>query len=163
MYTAVLTIIIVGIVLGVGIYILNQVGSGVASDTITITNETITLVDGAGNSVATASDCKARTFAATTLLNGSGGESISSGNYTLSTAGLLVASATSEYNNSATNISYTYTGTTRTASTDPCEALSTAETGAGGFASWIAIIVVVLAAAIILGIVLSSFGKRTAT
>ena len=33
-------------------------------------------------------------------------------------------------------------------------------TGLGGFASWIAVIVVVIAAAVILGIVISSFGTR---
>ena len=166
MYPAVLTIVLIGIILGVGIYILGQVGEGVAADTITITNETITLVDtAAGNSVATASDCQARSFLATTLLNGSGGETIEAANYTLSTAGLLqsTAAATAGYNNSVTNISYTYTGTLRTGTTDPCNVLGTAETGTGGFATWIAVIVVVLAAAIVLGIVISSFGRRSAS
>ena len=34
-------------------------------------------------------------------------------------------------------------------------------TGLGGLASWIAVIVVVIAAAVILGIVISSFGSRS--
>ena len=40
-------------------------------------------------------------------------------------------------------------------------AINTTITGLGGLASWIAIIVVVLAAAIVLGVVLSSFGGRS--
>ena len=39
-------------------------------------------------------------------------------------------------------------------------AVNTTITGLGGFATWIAIIVVVIAAAIVLGVVLSSFSPR---
>ena len=39
-------------------------------------------------------------------------------------------------------------------------AINTTITGLGGLASWIAVIVVVIAAAIVLGIVISSFGGR---
>ena len=38
--------------------------------------------------------------------------------------------------------------------------INTTITGLGGLASWIAVIVVVIAAAIVLGIVISSFGGR---
>ena len=38
--------------------------------------------------------------------------------------------------------------------------INTTITGLGGLASWIAVIVVVIAAAIVLGIVISSFGSR---
>ena len=40
--------------------------------------------------------------------------------------------------------------------------INTTITGLGGMASWIAVIVVVIAAAVVLGIVISSFGKNTA-
>ena len=40
------------------------------------------------------------------------------------------------------------------------EQINTTITGLGGLASWIAVIVVVIAAAIVLGIVISSFGGR---
>jgi len=39
--------------------------------------------------------------------------------------------------------------------------INTTITGLGGLASWIAVIVVVIAAAIVLGIVISSFGGRS--
>lgn len=41
------------------------------------------------------------------------------------------------------------------------EYINTTITGLGGLASWIAVIVVVIAAAVILGIVISSFGSRS--
>ena len=40
-------------------------------------------------------------------------------------------------------------------------AINTTITGLGGLASWIAVIVVVIAAAVVLGIVISSFGSRS--
>lgn len=40
------------------------------------------------------------------------------------------------------------------------DAINTTITGLGGLASWIAVIVVVIAAAIVLGIVIGSFGGR---
>ena len=43
------------------------------------------------------------------------------------------------------------------------EAVNTTVTGLATFADWIAIIVVVIAAAIVLGIVLTSFGRRRNT
>jgi hypothetical protein len=161
MYPAVLTIILIGIMLGVGIYVLDQVGEGVASDTMTIGNESITFDDG-GHYVATYNACHARDFIMTILTNATGAETILASNYTFNTTGLLTTT-TSNHNASTVNISYTYTGTGRVGSTDPCGVLATAETGTGGFADWIAVIVVVLAAAIVLGIVISSFGKRSAT
>ena len=39
--------------------------------------------------------------------------------------------------------------------------INTTVTGLGGLASWIAVIVMVIAAAVILGIVISSFGSRS--
>ena len=39
--------------------------------------------------------------------------------------------------------------------------INTTITGLGGLASWIAVIVVVIAAAVVLGIVISSFGSRS--
>lgn len=46
------------------------------------------------------------------------------------------------------------------ASNDASGAINDTITGLAGFADWIAVIVVVIAAAIVLGVVLSSFGGR---
>jgi hypothetical protein len=159
LYIAALTIIIVGILLGVGLYTMSEVSRGVASDTLTVVNETPVVFGTAAVSVATASDCQARDFAITSVWNGSEAE-IPSTNYTFSTAGVLTGVADSPFNNSQANVSYTYTGTERTATTDPCETISTSVTGLSGMADWMTIIVVALAAGIVLAIVIGSFSRR---
>ena len=162
MYPAVLTLVIVGILLGVGIYTLDKVAEGVASEEITITNETVRLGTTAV-SVATAADCQARDFTLVGILNETTNATVPANNYTFSTAGLLTGTDGDNINNNSdVFFSYSYTGTSYTGTTDACEALGTSVTGTGGFANWIAIIVVVLAAAIILGVVLSSFGRNSA-
>lgn len=162
LYPAVITIILIGIVLGIGIYTLTAVSEGVAADTMTVVNESVTFenVTNSGEYVATYNDCGARAFTITSVWNASDGL-IPTTNYTFGTNGLLTAVSGSPYTDVQANVSYTYTGTSRTASTDPCSSLTTTSTGVGGLASWIAVIVVVMAAAIVLGIVISSFGKRS--
>ena len=158
---ATLTIVIVGILLGVGLYTLYEVADGVASESITITNETVRLGTTAV-SVATAGDCHAREFTMVSLVNATTNATIPATNYTFSTAGLLTGAAGDDnYNNSDAFIIHTYTGTSAAGTTDACEVIDTSITGTGGFSDWVAVIVVVLAAAVILGIVISSFGKRS--
>jgi len=159
LYPAVLTIVLVGIILGVGIFVLTEVSEGVAVDSLTVVNETVVFTNNSGLSVATASDCGARDFAITSVWNASD-RLIASPNYTFSTSGLLTAADGTEFEDCNANVSYTYTGTKRTGTTDPCSTLTTTGTGVGTLASWIAVIVVVLAAAIVLGIVIRSFGRR---
>ena len=160
LYPAVLTIVLVGIILGVGIYVLSAVSEGVATETITVENETVTGLAAAGDDLATADDCAARDFAALYVTNATGGETVPTTNYTLTAAtGNLVGEATSAYNGKNVNISYTYTGTSDTTT---CDSIITTSTGVGGFADWIAVIVVVLAAGLVLGIVVNSFGKANA-
>jgi len=158
---ATLTIIIIGILLGVGLYTLYEIADGVASETITINNETVAFGTTPAN-VATVGDCHARTFTMVAIQNTTY-DDIPSTNYTFSTAGELVSTAgDNPMNNTNVYVNYTYIGTSSAGTTDACEVLDTSVTGTGGFADWIAVIVVVLAAAIILGIVISSFGKKTA-
>jgi len=159
-YPAVLAIVVVGIVLGLGLYILVEVNKGISSDTITIVNETpVTFAGTPGTALGQASDCQARDFVINLLYNGSE-EELNSDNYTVTAAGNLVATVANEFIGQDMNVSYTYTGTERTSTTDPCTTMETTGTGLAGFADWIAVIVVIIAAAIVLGIVLSSFGSK---
>lgn len=158
MYPAILMIVMIGIILGIGLYTLSQTADAVASEAITITDEVIACTN--DTSVATADDCSARTFVATHLWNLSD-QVVPTTNYTLSTAGVLTMDDSAFEGIATCNLTYTYVGTTRTASTDSCESLSTTSTGLSGVADWIAVIVIVLAAAVVLGIVISSFGKES--
>ena len=155
MYPAVLTIVLIGIVLGVGIYVLSETADAISNTLITVTNETAINASG-GTSVATVTNCGASDFLAVEVNNGT---AIPSTNYTFSSEGLLTD--TSEVaQEQLWNITYTYRGGD-TSTTGYCGVLDTSSTGIGGFASWIAVIVVVLAAAIVLGIVIDSFGRNS--
>ena len=156
LYPAVLTIILIGIVIGIGMFILLETSDAISSTTITVTNETLINAT-TGAAVSTADDCGFSDFAVTEANNGT--NTIPSTDYVIDADLGTITNATS--NNQATlwNVTYTYKGATDLASTSSCGVLETTSTGVGGFASWIAVIVVVLAAAIVLGIVLSSFGR----
>jgi len=160
LYPAILAIVVLGIGIGLGIFILSETADAISTTTLTVTNETVSTLAVAGNTLATVTDCGAHDFTFGTITNASGGETIiEAANYTTTTDGAILAVAGSEYIGDNVNVSYTYTGTGDTSSTGPCGVLDTSGTGIGGMATWIAVIVVVLAAAIVLGIVISSFGN----
>ena len=162
LYPAVLAILMIGIALGLGIFILNETGDAISTDTLSVVNETVTGLAVAGDSVAAVDYCGAHDFVISAIFNSTGGEEIlGATNYTTDTDGAIYATAGSEYIDENINVSYSYTGTGDTSTTGPCGSMDTTGTGLGGFATWIAVIVVVLAAAIVLGIVISSFGKSS--
>ena len=154
MYPAVLTIVLVGMVLGVGLYVLSTLHTSVATDYTGTQNDFNTTT---GTTVLT--DAALTEFAITDtpiLINSTDGNTFT--NFTCTAAGTctwgtdIVAIA----NDDLFNISYTFN---YDSTNSPEESITTTVTGLATFADWIAIIVVVIAAAIVLGVVLSSFGK----
>ncbi len=77
--------------------------------------------------------------------------------YTISTTTGLFTITNSDYVWSWMNVSYSYSAITDSTGYD---SMTTVRTGLATFADWIAIIVVVIAAAIVLGIILLNFGGR---
>jgi len=154
MYPAVLTIVLVGIVLGVGLYVLSTFHDQIAvdydgtQDSINATSGTTTLTDAAltNFNLATVDSVINQTSVAFT-------------NYTFTGAGVITwgQDIIDDAGQSLLNLTYTYT---YDATDSPEKAVTTTLTGLATFADWIAIIVVVIAAAIVLGIVLSSFGGK---
>jgi len=158
MYPAILTIMLVGLILGVGLYILSTLHDGVAIEydgtqtDINTSTGTTTLTDAALAEVYINSGMTAagNQTAATAYTN-----------FTYTTAGVItwgadiVANQTTGY-----DVAYTYT---YDATDTPEAAITSTIAGLDDFASWIAIIVVVIAAAIVLGIVLTSFGRKRNT
>jgi len=156
MYPAVLTIVLVGIVLGVGLYVLSTFHDQITPD-----------VAGTQNLINASSGSTTLTDAALTNFNLSSVDSVINAsavagtftNYTFTEAGVItwgvdiVANADLDL----LNVTYTYT---YDADNSAQKAISTTATGLATFADWIAIIVVVIAAAIVLGVVLTSFGRR---
>jgi len=156
MYPAVLTIILIGIVLGIGLFILASSQNAIANTSTTVTNETVDMVGGTGVLVATSDECGFSNFVVSLAANWSGGEEIAAGNYSIDDTGRII-NLTDEYGTDDWNITYTYDGS---GDATWCTSIDTASTGISGFATWIAVIVVVLAAAIVLGIVINSFGTK---
>ena len=162
LYPAVLTLILVGIVLGIGIFILSNLSENLSTTAGSVTNEsglginrTVMTVDTAStdgfNSFALTS-CFANATGSGTL--GAANASIASGNWTtVADAGTITNATSLEYNDVKCSYTYLY-------GTEASGVVDTTLTSTATFADWIAIIVVVIAAAIVLGIVLSSFGRR---
>lgn len=159
MYPAVLAIIMVGIALGIGIYILSETSNAISNVALTVTNESGINATG-GASLSHASDCGADNFVVTSVNNHS--DVITSTYYTVDADLGTITNTSSDYQSTLWNVSYTYDGATDLSTTSYCGVLDTTGTGIGGFASWVAVIVVVLAAAVVLGIVINSFGRRNA-
>jgi len=152
-------LVLVGILLGIGLFTMSEVHRQISVDysgveglleandstlTSTLANASLTNFYLVPNSIS--------------IINNTGNTAVT--NYTVTTAGVitwgddlvLVANVTA-YNATFT-FNYDKTDT-------PEASLTTSITGLGGLSSWIAIIVVVMAAAIILGLVISSFGKQS--
>ena len=165
LYPAVITIVLIGIMIGLGIFILTSTSDAISTETITVYNETLASgLTEAGSTLTTISDCGAHDFVVAYVYNGTTADlMVVDTDYTTSTEGSITGVAGSVYLNGSINATYSYTGTGDTSSTGTCGVLETTGTGVGGMAAWIAVIVVVLAAAVVLGIVVSSFGNRGAS
>jgi len=159
MYPAVLIVIMVGLVLGVGLYVLATFHDQIATSQTGSQNEINT---SAGTTTMTDSSLTEFNVSSITAINASNGGSQT--NFTFTGAGVITWGtdliAMAQSGQSTLNITYTYI---YDATDSPEEATTTTITGIATFADWIAIIVVVIAAAIVLGIVLTSFGRRRNT
>jgi len=154
MYPAVLTLVLIGIVLGVGLFVLATLRTSVATDYsgsqdgFNTSTGTTTLTDSSKTEFAIIST--------PVLINATTGTAFT--NFTYTTAGVFTwgTDIVTAGGLDLFNITYTYN---YDATDTPEESITTTVTGLATFADWIAIIVVVIAAAIVLGVVLSSFGK----
>lgn len=160
LYPAILLLVILGLVVGIGVYILGETSDAISSTEITVTNESGINATG-GATVSRADDCGFSNFAVTEANNGT--DTIHSGNYTVDEDLGTITNASSEFQSALWNVTYTYRGATDTSSTGYCGVLETSETGVGGFADWVAVLVVIIAAGIVLGIVLSAFLRKNSS
>jgi len=162
MYPAALSIVLIGMVLGIGLFVLAETREGIATDYTGLdVDQTMNGTNGDGLNVTTLSAASGTNYVLvaepvivesltnTALVNGV--------NFTYTTAGVITVNDTTAVSLLKMNISSTYN---YDATDKPETAMTTSLTGIGDFADWIAIIVVVIAAAIILGVVLSSFGRK---
>lgn len=162
--TAVISILLIGIVLGIGIYILSEVQTNVATEyTGEDSNINISNTAPANTTVLSDAPKTGYTLSSVNVVNGTG-DTIPSTLYNYTDDGVITWDSTlvdnsSEYYSAPTadvNASSTYT---YDAADSPEAGIGSTMNGLLDFAGWISVIVVVIAAAIVLGIVLRSFGE----
>lgn len=162
----IISIVLIGIVLIIGIYIADQIGTsleGQETTTGTNTNETLVSVDNiTATSFAILSTQPTASCTLTVVVNATGGESIASGNYTQPTSCTIIATDGSSYNGTNWNVTYGYSFTLTT-STSASNAADDVVAALATGTSWISIIVVVGFAAIVLSMLTSGLGSAAST
>jgi hypothetical protein len=157
MYPAILSILMVGMILGVGLYILSIFHDSVSTDytgaqTLINCSTATTLTDSTKAQVVISG-------LTATMFNTTASSTVTNFTYT---SGGVVTWGVDLDNNCTTqgyrvNVTYDYN---YDATDSAEESVTTSITGISTFADWIAIIVVVIAAAIVLGVVLTSFRRE---
>jgi len=126
------------------------------ANSYTITNETLATVTEAGEQVAEITQPAFNTFVVTIIQNATGGETIDANNYTVTAStGTIAATATSEYNNTNWNISYTFLG-----GDVAFVSANTSLVGLSTFADFWEILVLAVVISIVIGLLLVVFGSR---
>ena len=152
----IISVVIVGIVLVIGIYITDQIGD-VSMDPNTaasVTNETGAYINATGYTLtlSTAEDFASPVL--TAIWNTTNDASIALGNATVSSLGVVTNATVTNWN--SVYVSYTYTYTAATSASDAADDIVDAlATGT----SWISILVVVGFAVIILTMLTSGLGS----
>jgi len=157
-YPAVLTILLVGVVLGVGLFILATFHDTISPDT----SGAQTLIN--CSTATTLTDAALTEFNLKTMDTVTNQTGTANTNYTFSSAGVVTwgsaATLLCTTSGDLMNVTYTYEYDVADSAQ---ESVTTTITGIATFADWIAIIVVVIAAAIVLGVVMGSFGSKRNT
>jgi len=158
-YPAVLTIVLIGIVLGLGIFIISEVRTKVLTS-VTDTENLVAMNGTLGNNTYTLGNSTNAGYllSGVTIINGTTANSILTTDYNWTTAGVITWGgfvATGGTGADSANISSTFIWD----NADAGAAMTATNSGLGDFADWIAIIIIVIAAAIVLGIVFRSFGQ----
>lgn len=161
----ILTLVVIGVLLCVGMMILAAMQSATyVSTAATVVNESLARPTTTGISLATGAAAQDGVCGAVTaLMNGTSGAGLVIGLGNITQTGCLVMNATDwgvNGLNASTNIRYSYPYTFNDNSATST-ALGTVNTSLGTLAStWIPIIVIVIAAALVIGILMGAFGKK---
>ncbi|MBA7493902.1 hypothetical protein ES702_04467 [subsurface metagenome] len=150
-YPVVLTIALVGILLAIVLLVLGTFGEIMATQSGSVTNETDIYLNATGYTLTKATECEFNTPVITGIWNHSDGTVIPSANYTLTDAGVLTNATSTVYGNVSASYTYLHGGV-------PCEATKDIAGDFVDFIPWIGVILLVVAAAIVLGVLMRSFG-----
>lgn len=150
LYPVILTIALVAILLAVVLFVMQEWTITTATDVGTVTNETDAWLNATPYTVDDVGECGFNTFAVTGIWNQNNGTAIPAASYTVGAAGTLVNATTATWN--SVNLSYTY----KSGGAD-CDAMEDITGDFVDFIPWIGVILLIVAAAIVLGIVIRSF------
>lgn len=146
----VMTFVVIGLLLGVGFLVLREFGDKLGDTLATVSNESITVTNASWTYLAynsTNVDCW-NTFAITEVINNTGGQTISSGNYTTDWRGYIMAVGV-PFGAGTWNVSYTYYWSAGEA----CNALESTVTAEEEIPVWLALVVLLLVVGIVLTLV----------
>ena len=156
-YPAILAIGLIAILLGIVLFVLDEFADNMPLRSVAVANESLTAwVEGTNQTVAGASECGFETASSFVVYNTSSDVLIAAGNYTAYSDGKII-NLTADISMYAWNISYVYDwgGAACDATEDIIEEIA-------DFVPWIGIILLVIAAAIVLGLLVRNLagGQR---
>lgn len=123
---------------------------------VSVVNETLSSVTGAGVLVTNAGANGFNGFLVISVANASGGEAISDGNYTTTSDGYVYSSTSGGYNNTDWNVTYDYNyGETS------WEGVNSTMTAITTIPALLGLIIVIIMTMIVLGIVVNISGKTS--
>jgi len=153
-----ITLVIIGLVIGIGLLVLIEFEETMGDTTTTVTGETIVPTD-AGVFVAynhtTAGVYCYNSFTVSSVVNQSGDVTIAPGNYTYQPATGRVYNLSSVDGNLGWNVTYTY----KSGDTSACEGVGETINATETIPGWLALIVIIAMAGIILFIVFKVIPK----
>jgi hypothetical protein len=151
-FPAVLTIAVIAILFVALIYMFTVMQSVPANIARSTTNETISPTTD-GVNIGAVSACGSASYSILTVINSSTGPTIASGNYTLTSAGVLKnLTSTFRTERDAWNITYTYTDKGST-----CSAASSFTTQFAAQVPLVGLILTIVLIAIVIGVLVTSF------
>ena len=153
----ILTLILAAALLTFGLIITEKLVPLTATSSVTTVNETLTSVEGVGETVAGATKCGFKEFIVIAVTNRSTGYFINSGNYTYTSAGLIKSTTSNALvNNTNWNVTYSYDY-----GTSVCEDTNKTVVGLGTFADFWEIIVLAIVITIVISLLLIVFARRS--
>ena len=158
--TGVITLFAVGVLLIVGMIMMESLMEETADDSYTVVNESISTVTEAGDMVAFGGYCGFHNFAIVNCINETG-DQLGSGNWSIPDGGksglIQYSGPTAEtWNNSNWNCTYSFMGSNKTA----CTASNSTLYGQGKFADYFDLIVLAIVIGAIISLIVIGFAGR---
>ena len=149
-FGAVLAVVLVAVLVIIAIFLFTTLGDTFADKSATVTNESGAYINGTGYSLDNAGACNFNTPAITTIYNATNGVVITSGNYSVSSVGLLSNSTATNW--ADVNVTYTYNW-----GGEACEATVAMSTQFGTYPALIGLVGTIVFLGLVIGVLVASF------